>query len=205
MDPIYLVRKDDPEQEVIAFACGKCGQVFAIEDVAREHCEPALCACGKPRIEYFTVCRECREVQIAEMLKAKRDKAKVVELDENTTLLYWDEKDEYFDPEGCFEALCEEFVCDIEGAKAQTIWVCEPYNLKLPDAEDVIQMALDRGEHHENARDDVSDEAFNALQIELAAWGAKYGSEVTSFMPDETRRVEFPEKWWDDYKKELET
>jgi hypothetical protein len=67
---------------------------------------------------------------------------------------------------------------------------CTTHHLQL-DVEEILYRAFEDGEHHEDARDNLSKEAEEALKNFVAEWNAKYGVEVVSYMVDESVIVVF--------------
>ena len=61
---------------------------------------------------------------------------------------------------------------------------CTLLPFALEDADYIIEAALQ--EHHEDAAEQVTKEATDALQAALDAWTEKYGPAVRTWVPDES-------------------
>lgn len=61
------------------------------------------------------------------------------------------------------------------------------------DADEVIEQALEGGEFHADAKDNVSEGAMAALRASLAQWNDKYGKQLESWFDDPTHIIDFEE------------
>lgn len=71
------------------------------------------------------------------------------------------------------------------------VWATTEQRLKL-DANWILENALD--EHHEDARDQISDEAEKALQAFLDEWVTRSDVNVISYAEDRTRAIVFDDQ-----------
>lgn len=88
--------------------------------------------------------------------------------------------------DGYFESVQELLNhCAKTGKPAPTfVWACKPIPLHL-DAEGIVDQALE--EHHEGAKDFISNAEMERLQVLLDEWAKAQG--VTSWCEDRTRAV----------------
>lgn len=186
---IELVRRDAPDK-VLAYCCGNCGIVQS-QQAAERCCLPRMCECGvelKSKTAWLQ-CDQCRnKTQLAKQ-KAIRDNATEVTGPYGGPV-YWDEYDEFYqDVEDCIEAIQDYVELDGIDPAVQTIWCCTEANLGL-DADDIINSALEAGEHHEDA--EVSRAGYEQLNSFLTLWNQHHGKQVTTWWPDHSRRIVHP-------------
>lgn len=198
---IELVDKANPEK-VLAWACGKCGIVCPDERHAKGHCLPNICECGNECIRHYTTCPDCIKRKQDERDRKLREAAEVVSAENYDGPVYHEQQDVYYPDAGeAFEAIADEVGFDDGERKALTLWTCDKVHLTL-DANDVIQQALESQEHHEEASDLISNRGLGVLQGILDSWISEHGSWIETWVPSEKKRVEFPQKYWDEYDKE---
>lgn len=69
-------------------------------------------------------------------------------------------------------------------------YACEPMHLRL-NAADILERALEVEGHPEEAIESLSIEGNKALADFVEDWNAKYGVEVTSYLPNEDKILVF--------------
>jgi len=181
-EPIKLTGVRADGQEVHVNACGTCGFTAPDERMARECCATRLCDCGTEIEKYWTACSVCRERTRGRKEQKLFDKAEK---------LRWQDADFpwvidthfFFDGDYLGEYL---FELKEEGhALPQYAWTT--YKLTLSaDASDIVENML--SEHHEDARDEMSDEAIEDLQAKLNKWCADQG--VATYFEDNSIAVD---------------
>ena len=214
-EPIALVVQG--KDVLSAFACGKCHVVAssprqfggteeeiveAARKAARTHCGPWFCTCGVECRQYRTTCDACWKIA-ADKRDAEREaahvaKAKRVHFKEYDGQMLFDERrDRYLDPDEVADMALDDDL-------PEHMWGCTVTGLKL-DAGDIIDGALESGEHHEDAADWLAQDAAKALQTALDRWVKKYAKGVRTFFPDYSVMVTFEEEATDDSSKDKET
>lgn len=201
MKPIELVNKahvtlmvHGHEDDVVAYACGKCRFVMSSKEEAEGHCKPRLCDdCGKEvSSSYRTICESCRTEHRKKKVESLVEQAKKVSWDDYDGPVYIeDEEGNCFTNTSCGEG----FHSSPEGAADDLVddWC----NLKPPldvfhvwgvaeipfyiSASDVIENELENS-HHENA--EVSGAAVKEFQDFLDKWCSE--QEVVSYEADYT-------------------
>jgi hypothetical protein len=96
-EPIVLVDRDEPGK-ILAYACGVCGLVVSsprrdgdqAERIAREHCGPSMCACGREVQRHRTACRECVAEHEAQRDRERFEKAEKLDPDTYTGPVWLD-------------------------------------------------------------------------------------------------------------------
>ena len=185
-EPYEVVLRKVPDKP-IAFACGKCGILFtaavfgggdggliAAEQLAKEHCEPKLCTCGKECKKHYTICQECSDRKQVEKEAAAFEKAKKVSIEEyEGQAVYWEDGppgsscgDGYYSGIDELLDLCEDEGFDLP----KYVWATTPVDLHIRAAS-ILENAL--SEHYEDAYDDLGDKAETELQKLLDEWCAK--------------------------------
>jgi hypothetical protein len=176
-----------------AYGCAKCGQLYAARagalgsddglkwayTAARQCCGPRECdCCGveiPPRREYCWMwCNSCRDKKGSEKLQLAFDKANKVSYQD-----YGDKPvvhcDDFYES---IESLVDHLWCD--GVEIPPwVWGCYEVQLKL-DGDSLLENALE--DFHEEAGDDISQQARDALQKMLDDWCENQG--VTMFCED---------------------
>ena len=173
------------------FACGRCGKTHLMKEQAKYCCAKVHCECGGTMPAYRTLCLTC---QINESNRVRREKlAKFprTPAEHYAGPVFWVEADRFC--ENVSEAV--ETVRDERGlseARVQTLQTCTETHLVLC-ADDILEAALEAGEHHEGA--DISEDARAALKKVIDEWNREFESEVTTWWPADTVLV-IPEDWW---------
>lgn len=146
------------------WACDKCGATFPatgpLTGVAKEAVERCcafackMCGCATPN--HHTMCNDCRSED-----RLRRE----VERLEAAPLVDWDGPvwvdDRYFS---------DTFTAADEGHTGRA-WVCVPVPLRL-DASVALEAAI--SEHHEDANDDIGEDAEMMLQCLLDCWAEPF-------------------------------
>jgi hypothetical protein len=184
-DPIALCKKGS--DEVVAYACGKCGVVAASVlthgeaalQEAVEHCGPWFCdKCGSEKRSRFN-CWHCIDVGVKEREREQMDKA----VDVTTTY-----DGPVHDGDDAFWSSPDAASDDIDGPT--WMYACDELRLSL-DASRILEMALE-GEHHEDAYEHIVGE--KELQEFLDSWCAK--QTLVTWISDTSRKVYvIPSSW----------
>jgi len=150
-------------------ACPTCRRTCIDEQHAEECCVPRKCACGALVEGSWISCEACRRKQDTAKEEQEFAKAAKVQAHAYTGPVYCN--DEYYaDWETLFDSVDD---------PPEYAWACKVYGLEL-DANDIIDAALEAGEHHESAWDAIDN--VPALQQALDAWVATQS--VESWMVD---------------------
>jgi len=152
MNPIPFFRAPDKDPEF--FACGKCGQVHDIAEVAEKCCRPNICECGAECRLYWLSCDQCLDRKRAERDKAARDKAPRIKLADYDGPVYDEHMDKYFENADLWLEECE--MDDVEPVYG---WTCDVRTASL-DIMGAIENALDDVEY-EDAYFDNEDELID--------------------------------------------
>jgi hypothetical protein len=200
-EPIRFIREDGGDE--VLFCCGECGTFCGKEeDYAKYHCGGRPCdECGEPSKQHYTKCEACIAKGRAAKDAERRANAGKVDAEKYDGPVFWDEQDSYYPDVGeAWEAIQDEFGCDIESARQMTLRACDKSYLTLCPS-DILDNALDCQEHHDDARDSISDKAYEELSRFCEAWNGAHGAQVESWFPND-RLVVIPEAWWTEYKNE---
>ena len=200
-NPIALIREDTGEATF--WCCAECGAFCGNDEkYAQYHCGGRPCDdCGEPCKQHYTKCEECQRKNRAERDAERIAKAEKISASEYGDPVFWDEKDEYYsDVSEAWEAIKDDFD-NVEDAKAQTLWACDKMYLRLCPS-DILDNALESQEHHEDARDHVSDKAYEELVRFCEAWNDAHGTSVESWFPNQ-KIVVIPESWLSEFTTEL--
>jgi len=183
--PFPIFRELKGDRVTVAFACGKCGQLFTTLSFPENAREMALdccyrrCACGAlTGGNSWTACEPCRKRRWtehdAEMDRKRRAKVKRVPLSEYEGAgFFWE--DEYYQT---LDYLYDH--CDYgEVSPPKEVWGSKSELLSM-DVEDILESALE--DHHEEAYDRISEAEKDELQRYLDTWCKETG--VVSYSPD---------------------
>lgn len=193
--PISLVNAEKPE-EVIAYACGKCGEVcagigkgpgmFHAEsgfDFAKRHCGPWICkTCGEEHDrKHQPTCRKCFDEAWAKKCAEKEAKRfeKAEKITEYDGLVYCEvasSGDGYFHS---VQDLIDHCECEDIDVPSYA-WACTAFKPQI-NVVDMFEQALD--EHHEGCELDCTEELAKYVE----QWNAKQTG--TSWMTDYSRAV----------------
>lgn len=183
-EPIPLCRQGT--DEVIAYACGKCGTVTSSVrnhgdealQLAEDHCGPWWCTkCGEEKTRFN--CWNCINAASRERDKnasRERDKKRLEEA-EDVTASY---SGPVSDDNTHFWPAPEEAACDIDAPA--WLYTCTVSRLSL-DARNILESALE--DHHDNAWEELLGE--DELQKLLDAWCEKQTMET--WTTDYSRKV----------------
>ena len=180
-------------EDVAAYACPKCGQVFAPGDAASAaaHCEPRFCACSKPMERHAQKCSDCLRADFEERAREQEEKhfaeATKLKVEEYDGPVYWEGQagdwgEGYFSSIESLLDACERDELDVPAYA----WACCPHDLHL-NGDDIISSAMEQQEMHEGAEDSIGADARSTLQQFLDNWCEQHT--VTSWMADHTRAV----------------
>jgi hypothetical protein len=189
------------QDKTIGYACAKCHRfcsplIYACKwedalkaalDHAKRCCANLICSecdkdMGPPKGTRWLVCQECR---------AKKD-------NERESKLYKEaEKIPFAKYEHDFLYYADEFYEDIDAIQSsfsfdeppEYAWACYPVDFAM-DATDIVSSALESGDHHEEAFEEVSDAMLKRLQKYLDLWCKK--ASVRTWMPDFKKAVLLP-------------
>ncbi len=180
MDVIELFHKDGRPAKV--WACGACRRVARTEEDAHACCQPVHCkTCGKEVEErHWTVCRPCRAADFEAREQAKWNAAKKVHVADYDGVAVCEELEQFDDAATLFEFWDDD--PDHEGLEDPRIYATRPTPLTL-DAADVLEDALERQEHYEDAASDLDPKGYPLLQAYLDLWLEAHSS-VVSYVPD---------------------
>lgn len=199
--PIRFIREDGGDE--VLFCCGECGTFCGKEeDYAKYHCGGRPCDdCGGPCKQHYTKCEECQRKNRAEKDAERVAKAEKISANEYDGPVFWDENDRYYHDIGeAWEAIKDDFD-NVEDVKAQTLWTCDKLYLTLRPS-DILDNALESQEHHDDARDWVSEKAYEELTRFCEAWNDAHGTSVESWFPN-SKLVVIPEDWLNEFTTEL--
>jgi hypothetical protein len=182
-DPLELVVKGHEEQ-LIGFACPKCGAAFLVHkredpavyaahmaderDNAAVHCVKE-CVCGKPiERSYHLRCDACCAQMEVDKERKRFEKAEKFTIEQYDDPVYWEGHsasmgDGYF-------ADIEEVLdyCENEGVDVpEYVWACTREDMKI-DAQGVVECAVEN--MYEDAYDHIDDKAVAKLQAYLDVW-----------------------------------
>lgn len=182
-EPAYLTLVIRGEDRPVALACKTCGTVHPLgqEERAAQCCQPYHCEhCGVETRRYYTICDDCRRKLEREKEEARFRAATVVPWDEAAGAMLFDEEHDRW--------IGEEWEVLEGDPPTRYAYATAPRALSL-DANGIIEDALESGEHHEGAGDDISDAERADLQAFLDDWCRRTG--VVSHFPDHSRVVLF--------------
>lgn len=179
--------------EVIAYACPRCGVLFSptifggedpeaheiAQRFAIEHCDKH-CRCGVSIPSSRILCEKCwRSDQITRDLK-KFERAEKVEEDAYGDPVFWEGNIGSMG-DGYFASLDEVYEhCEDEGIDRPIyVWACNPVPLQIA-VDDILESAFQ--EHFEAARDTLSSAAEMELTDFLLTWCARQN--IQSWQPD---------------------
>jgi predicted nucleic acid-binding Zn-ribbon protein len=173
-------------EKPVALACGKCGTVYGLGDEsgAARCCEPYQCSeCGTETRRYHTICDSCRGARRREREREQFEAATVIPFDARAGEMLYDEEH-------------DRWITDFEDAEdsdppTRYAYATTPRRLSM-DAGQTIEDAIEGGEHHEGAYDEVSDAETAELQAFLDGWCERTG--IVSHLPDYSRVVLFDPK-----------
>lgn len=179
----YLTLVIQGRDKPVALACAKCGCVYSLgqEEMAAQCCEPQHCStCGVETERYWAKCNRCRGEEERARKRARFAAATVVEWDDAAGAMLYDEEH-------------DRWISGIEDAEDEDpptryAYATTPHALNI-DADDIIDNALESGEHHEDAEMDISEAERAELRAFLAGWCERTG--VVSHFPDHSRVVLF--------------
>ena len=172
--------------EVIAHACGDCRYVATSRAAAAACCVPWKCdECGKEVARSYSICERCRTEKRKAAEKARFDGARKIPLAEYAgRVLYSEPAGEFLYSEDDYG----DYAFEMDGTEEDSyLWACRTIGLSL-NAEDIVNAALERDEHHDDACDQVSD--IKGLQDLLDGWTATQA--VESYFPDYDLAVIMP-------------
>jgi len=112
--------------------------------------------------------------------KLYREAKKIPLAEYKGDLLYY--MDEFYDE----EVIQDNDTCD---ELPKYAWACSPHDLTL-EAADIVSSALEHGDHHEDAFEEVNLRDLSRLQRYLDAWCKKVA--IRSWMPDFNLAVILP-------------
>jgi hypothetical protein len=183
---------DDP----IAAACGKCGLVHspkiyfappdramaAARQAADDCCTPRKCEdCGKETEgRGWLVCGRCRTERVQLQEQARFDAATVVPWDDAAGAMLWDEENDRWISDGDAP--------EDDEPPTRYAYATTPLALHI-NADNIIADALENGEHHDDAGDEIVPAERAELQSFLDGWCERTG--VVSHFPDYSRVVVF--------------
>jgi len=188
--PIALVKHSAPA-EVVAYACGECGEVVGsvrihgdgAEKVAATHCTMPTCnRCGKPRDKRgYLNCEECRAILDEEKERAQFEKAEKVPSNKYSGPVYWEDgvgagHDGFFEDLDDLDDWCEQE----EHALPPYVWACDEHHPSL-DVDQLCEQALD------DTYDGCELDAVEELTAAVEAWNAKQTARI--WEPDFRRAV----------------
>lgn len=201
-EPIRFIREDGESDEVL-FCCGECGSFCGMDEiVARYHCGERPCdICGQLCQAPYRNCEKCRaEIRIAQR-EEQIAKAEKVSVNDYDGPVFWDQEDKYYPDIGeAWEAITDDIDSVVE-AKLQTLWACDAFHLTLSPS-DILDQAFESQEHHEDARDWLSEKAYEELKHFCDAWNDAHGAEVETWFPND-KIVVIPQEWLDKFEKEV--
>jgi hypothetical protein len=179
----YLTLVIQGEDRPVALACAKCGRVYSLgqEGMAAQCCEPYHCStCGVETERYWTKCNRCRGEEERAKERARFEAATVVPWDEAAGAMLYDEEH-------------DRWISGIEDAEDEDpptryAYATKPRPLSI-DADDIIDNALENGEHYEDAGMDISEAERAELRTFLTDWCRRTG--IVSHFPDHSRVVLF--------------
>lgn len=149
-------------KEWAVYACPACRHAAPFERMAEECCAPKTCECGAECPRPYILCNACRDAKRAAQERERFKKARKVSWRDHSGPVCVD-GDRYY---GDVDELVDAHECD--GAELpEYAWACTVRRLSLC-ADDVLDWALESGEHHEGARDQVDD--VEGLQKLLDEW-----------------------------------
>lgn len=164
--PIVTLSTTGPDgKEWKVHACPKCRMTAPSEAVAEQCCEPYICKCGVTCPKPYIICEACRNKKLNEKERMAFEKAEKVSWRDYDGPVCVNGDDYHRD--------VEEFVerCLDDGESLPLyVWSCTALRLSL-NAEDIIDSALESGEHHEDAFEDIAD--LEGLQKFLNEWCEK--------------------------------
>lgn len=192
--PIALIRSDTG---VATFwCCAECGTFCGDqEDYAKYHCGGRPCdLCGQLCEKHKTRCPECIASERAKKDAERIAKAEKIKAEDYDGPVYWDERDTYYSDVGeAWEAICDDFYETVDLAKDQTLWACDVTQLTLHPNE-ILEAAIEGQEHHEDAMDHISQNAWDELRAFCENWNVEHGSAVKSWFPNK-KLVVIPDEW----------
>lgn len=181
-------------RERIAAYCGKCGQIYplslflagrddallAAERAASQCCELKKCdVCGKTvQRKHYSRCDECSAADEQKKEEYRFQKARKVS---------WDVYDS--EPHGSMVCYNDEYYSDFDELREslypnpmpEYVWGTTSERMKL-DAREIIDNACEFQDMHEDAAQDISEDAEKELQAFLDAWCAAHSP--TSYFCD---------------------
>lgn len=170
------------------WACGTCRVIYGNLDAAAMCCAPRTCDCGVTFSKEdwpYTCCRPCKAKHDEERAQAQWDQAeKITEAQARGQV--------YDDDHGEFHADIDAFLDWLEDAQHEhedpdmrpRVYACTLSGLHY-SAEHAIDSMLE--DHHEDARDELGEDACAQLQAMLDVWCAAQG--VRSWDPDYSRAI----------------
>lgn len=190
--PIEVVVKGS--EKVIGYACPECHMfcsptIYACKwelalEAALDHatrcCDKRCQDCGE-KLEpksHYVVCNACRSKRDAANEASRFEKATKIPEAEYDGWVYDEATEEYY-------ASVEEYRERVEDGASSFLWATTTIDGFRLDADDIVQSALENGDHHEDAGDSV--EGIGELQTMLDAWCDK--QTVRSYMVDYGRAV----------------
>jgi hypothetical protein len=194
----------DPDDKIVAYACGACGTVHKDEKAAAACCVPSRCqTCGtEAKRFYYTECDACSSKRAIAREQARFEKAtKVSEKDYYGPIVCedfssgdlgdycWSDVStlvEHVDEEQAeYDALTEDEKAKKERPEMpEYVYACEEITFRL-SASHIIEGELEN--HCEDATDKISNQDELALQKFLDEWCAGLG--IVSYQQDESKVV----------------
>lgn len=192
--PIEVGVKGD--EKTIGYACPVCHMfcsplIYACKwdlameaafDHAKTCCDRKCedCEAQLEKKSHYVVCDACRVKRDAAKEAKRFDDATKIPEAEYDGWVYDENAEEYY---ASVEEWRERF--DDDSSDVAYLWACATIDGFGLDAADIVQSALENGEHHEDAFDSV--DGIEELQTMLNGWCAK--QDVKSYMVDYTRAV----------------
>jgi hypothetical protein len=201
-EPLALIVKGRVPDQVVAWACGRCGIVHQHEANARVCLSCSCGRCGKPREkdQHESICGECHAKMFAEA--DEREAAKERSRYEKAAKVAWSayggecfyspEADGGGGGEGFFWDQGEflDYFAEKGEEPPAYAWACNPTRLTLT-AGDIIANALENGDFHEEAGEDIPRGAAEEMQAFLDEWTAEHSP--VSYFPDYSRAIDMTE------------
>jgi len=199
--PLVLRRQAvDPDDKIVAYACGACGIVHKDEKTAAACCAPSRCnTCGAEAKRYYIECDACSNKRAVAREQARFEKAtKISEKDHSGPVVCEDfsngDMGDY-----CWSDVAT-LVEHVDEAQAEYdeseekkgerpempgyVYACEEVPFSL-NASHIIEAELEN--HYEDATDRISNQDELALQKLLDEWCG--GIAILSYQQDEGRVV----------------
>lgn len=216
--PVYIKLADGEEKKILGWACPECkvfhsAAVYACkaEDADAESKRAAIecchrpcreCGCDMGNAPVWLCCSVCRAKHDEKRNNERIAKAKHVPWESyHQRGVYSEDLDEfYWDMDALDEDLFDAHTeCRIDlDATVPVLWAIDVRPFAL-DAEKIVDAELE--DHHEAARDDVTNKALARLQRMLDKWCKDI--EVESFDCNYRTIVDMPASWVESLRKEV--